>query len=290
MSKKIERLMNLIAYLSDTKIPRTLSEIIETIPGYNPNFEAARRAFERDKEELRSMGFDLIIEEHPYGDNGYRIANENTYFDLDLTPAQRNILQYALSIHSPNPNNAASLLTKIGGSEVGDDLPRITPINPPDCLSMLNAACSNKSPVSFRFLEQTRNVLPRKLIAKEGYWYLESIDLDKNQPRTFRVDRISNIDGNSDFEFEEQNGNIEDENISVEIEVVVHPKLKEQFVKTWKATEIAGSNKVCFRVARQEIFENVFFDYFGYIRIESPVELASKLDNKIDRVLDMLEN
>ena len=83
MSQKLERLLNLIAALLET--PRALSaeEIRARVPGYpdeaGPTF---RRAFERDKDDLREMGVPLRVETVPGTDppqTGYRIPRDEYY-------------------------------------------------------------------------------------------------------------------------------------------------------------------------------------------------------------------
>ena len=64
MTTKVERLINLVAILSDTMRPLTQHEIVNTVPGYNLNTKAtSRRTFERDKDELRNLGFDISTDE-----------------------------------------------------------------------------------------------------------------------------------------------------------------------------------------------------------------------------------
>ena len=83
MTTKIERLINLIAILSDTLRPLTQNEIVNTVPGYNTSSKAtSRRTFERDKEELRKLGFDISQTPTPTGDYGYRINKNNTFYSL----------------------------------------------------------------------------------------------------------------------------------------------------------------------------------------------------------------
>ena len=66
---KLERLLNLIAALLET--PRALSaeEIHQRVPGYpDDTGPSYRRAFERDKDDLREMGISLRVENVPGND------------------------------------------------------------------------------------------------------------------------------------------------------------------------------------------------------------------------------
>ncbi|MEY4469305.1 MAG: hypothetical protein RLZZ87_629, partial [Actinomycetota bacterium] len=76
MSRKSERLVNLTIALLATKRYLTKAEIFRTVAGYTGDAEAKDRMFERDKEDLRSLGivielgtFDPLFEDEA----GYRI-------------------------------------------------------------------------------------------------------------------------------------------------------------------------------------------------------------------------
>ena len=56
MSRKSERLVNLVIALLATKRYLTKSEIFRTIEGYEGSSESMERMFERDKDELRALG------------------------------------------------------------------------------------------------------------------------------------------------------------------------------------------------------------------------------------------
>src|SRR5256885_10821006 len=77
---RVERVLNLLALLLDTRVPMTRDEIVRDVAGYPSQITAYRRAFERDKETLRGMGVPLTTE--PIGDGselGYRVRPEDYY-------------------------------------------------------------------------------------------------------------------------------------------------------------------------------------------------------------------
>ena len=82
---RTERLVNLaLCLMSSERRVWTAEEIRRTVPGYDhpesPKGEAAfRRAFERDKDELRSLGFPLELVETPSGAEGYRIRRTEAF-------------------------------------------------------------------------------------------------------------------------------------------------------------------------------------------------------------------
>ncbi len=64
MSRKSERLVNLTIALLATRRYLTKSEIFRTVAGYEGEAEARDRMFERDKEDLRSLGIELELGSH----------------------------------------------------------------------------------------------------------------------------------------------------------------------------------------------------------------------------------
>ncbi|MEK9999630.1 MAG: hypothetical protein VW623_05935, partial [Acidimicrobiaceae bacterium] len=62
---KLERLLNLTAALLHAEIPLTAEELRDRVGGYPDTKATFRRAFERDKDDLRSMGMPLRVEPVP---------------------------------------------------------------------------------------------------------------------------------------------------------------------------------------------------------------------------------
>ena len=84
MSRKSERLVNLVIALLATRRSLTKNEIFRTIDGYDGSEESMERMFERDKDELRSLGIEIEVSGlDPLFDDelGYRIKPENFAMD-----------------------------------------------------------------------------------------------------------------------------------------------------------------------------------------------------------------
>jgi predicted DNA-binding transcriptional regulator YafY len=65
-----------------------------------------------------------------------------------------------------------------------------------DCLIQLAQACDNHQRATFAYNSQDgrhseRRVEPHRLVATARRWYLVAYDLERNDWRTFRVDRVS---------------------------------------------------------------------------------------------------
>ena len=99
MSRKTERLINLTIALLATKRYLTKSEIFRTVEGYEGSAETKERMFERDKDDLRTLG--IVIEvgsfDPLFGDEaGYRIKSESYQLDLgEITPTEISLLSLA---------------------------------------------------------------------------------------------------------------------------------------------------------------------------------------------------
>lgn len=89
---KVQRWLDLVAYLIGRRFPVTVADIMEHVPAYAQKWcdgdetdrASARRAFERDKDELRELG--IAIEAERYSINygleaveGYRLARRDFY-------------------------------------------------------------------------------------------------------------------------------------------------------------------------------------------------------------------
>ncbi|MGH2755993.1 MAG: helix-turn-helix transcriptional regulator, partial [Actinomycetota bacterium] len=118
--RRIERLINLIAALLDTERPMTAQEIRDRIAGYDQaNFEAFRRAFERDKEALRTMGIPVEMRhtgldglaEQP---DGYIIPKERYYLpQIDLEHDEMAALRLASDAVLGRAENVAAGFAKL---------------------------------------------------------------------------------------------------------------------------------------------------------------------------------
>ncbi len=289
-NNRIERLMNLVAFLSDTKRAITLREIIATIPGYPESLKSARRAFERDKEDLRAMNFDIQVLDTPDGESGYRILKETTYFNVKLTSAQRSIVEYALSLYGPQESIANAAVTKLGGMNPENIVGEVTSLAMPDMVDELYAAATAKRNVVITFKNSQRHISPQRIIARAGYWYVQAHDLDLNESRTFRIDRISDVE-NSRGEYHALDAEIVDEDIdaSIHISVRVHPALIEQFCATWSGTYDEENDLVRFSISRTELFLSRLYEYSGFVAVIEPVELVEEIESQFDRARMILE-
>jgi proteasome accessory factor B len=188
---RVERVLNLLALLLDTRVPLTREEIVREVSGYPPQISAYRRAFERDKEVLRGMGVPITMEQvGEAGEVGYRVRPNDYYLpDLGLSDEETAALRVAVSAISLGNQAGEGALMKLGGTADTAPAPIASlPIAP--ALATLFEAFRHRAVVTFGYRGQTRTVEPWGLSSKRGHWYVVGFDRDREALRAFRADRI----------------------------------------------------------------------------------------------------
>jgi len=188
---RVERVLNLLALLLDSRRALTREEIVHDVAGYPAQMTAYRRAFERDKETLRGMGVPLLTE--PVGDGsetGYRVRPEDYYLpDLGLDGEEAAALRVAVSAVSLGNHAGQGALLKLGGLADEPVAPIASlPIAP--ALATLFEAFRARAVVRFKHRDRVRTVEPWGLSSKRGHWYVVGFDRDRQAVRAFRADRI----------------------------------------------------------------------------------------------------
>jgi proteasome accessory factor B len=188
---RVERVLNLLALLLDTRRPLTREEIVRDVAGYPPQISAYRRAFERDKETLRGMGVPLLTEAVGDGsETGYRVRPEDYYLpDLGLDAKETAALRVAVSAVSLGNHAGEGALLKLGG--LGDEpIAPIASLPIAPALATLFEAFRARAVVRFKHRGVIRTVEPWGLSSKRGHWYVVGFDRDRQAVRAFRADRI----------------------------------------------------------------------------------------------------
>jgi proteasome accessory factor B len=192
---KLERLLNLTALLLETPRPLSAGEIRDRLQVYPRETEAFRRAFERDKDDLRGMGVPLERQEVPGSDpvvEGYRIPKDRYYLrDPGLTPDELAALRLAASVVQLEGVSAREGLLKLGGL-VGEPDGGVLPVGslPASEVVPLFGAIAAQVPVRFGYKGESRLVDPYRLDFRRGRWYLTGHDHARADERVFRLDRF----------------------------------------------------------------------------------------------------
>jgi proteasome accessory factor B len=215
--RRIERLVNLVAALLDTRRPLTAEEIRTRIAGYGQEGkEAFRRTFERDKQALREMGIPLELRPtEPFGEpDGYVIPKERYYLpDPGLEPDELAALRIAAQAVLGRSEEAGMGLLKLslGPEGNGGAAPQVitgTSVGVEDpLLSSLYAALVDRKPVRFSYVDahgrrSARRVEPWTLVHRAGHWYLVGRDVDARERRTFKLTRIEGVVATLDDPYE----------------------------------------------------------------------------------------
>jgi proteasome accessory factor B len=207
VSRKIERLINLTIALLATKRYLTKSEIFNSVDGYEGTPETKERMFERDKDDLRSLGIEIEVGSFDplFNDEaGYKIKQEKYQFDLgDISSTDVSLLSLAAEAwqEASFGDVAQKALLKLRSIGIPSDelsLPE-TVLKLSDGgqdLSLITRAIAQHQLLNFAYLDTSMNVnlrsiVPIALSTRNGFWYLSGVDQDIQEIRTFRIDRIS---------------------------------------------------------------------------------------------------
>lgn len=192
MADALERITNLVALLMEARSSLTQDQIIHELAGQYPAGEAAQRgAFERDKALLREIGVPLeneVLAGNDAGRTGYRIdRNRYELTDLQLAPDERAALQ--LAVAAARLADAQFGLLKLGGDRSSAP---VVVANIPDlpALPAIREASVARAEVGFGYHGSPRRLHPYALLLRERYWYAIGLDVDRDEIRTYRVDRM----------------------------------------------------------------------------------------------------
>jgi proteasome accessory factor B len=197
---KLERLLNLTALLLETPRPLSAAEIRARLGVYPDETDAFRRAFERDKDDLRAMGVPLEIETVPGvvpAVEGYRIPKDRYYLrDPGLTPDELAALRLAASLVQLDGLSAREGLLKLGGlvGDTGDAADAGVGLAvgslPGGNVAPLFGAIAAQVAVRFTYRGEVRTVDPYRLDFARGRWYVSGYDHARLAERVFRLDRF----------------------------------------------------------------------------------------------------
>jgi proteasome accessory factor B len=188
-SDRVERVLKLYLLLIQHPVGLTREQLgLElALEGTDPYLgESGRRQFERDKDALRSMGVALSTDERD-DDTVYRI-DQTLDPKLELTAAERAALVAALTAVRLDGLAGEPATWKLGGAPTAG--PALADFAVPPALGTLQGAVSNRHPVAFRHRDRERRLHPYGILFRDGQWYVSGHDLDRDEPRTFRIDRI----------------------------------------------------------------------------------------------------
>ncbi|MPZ74537.1 MAG: WYL domain-containing protein, partial [Nitriliruptorales bacterium] len=204
MTDRLERLINLVIALRETRRPMTAAEIRQRVAGYGQSDqEAFRRMFERDKADLRDLGVPVDTATlEPYDDRpGYRIDPRRYNLpDVSLAPDELAALALAVQATGLHDEGEAALLKlevasgePTGGRRSAD--PGLGVSLEAPHRETLVAAQVSRTVVTFAYRPPGRSaeqrvVDPHAMVHRRGRWYLVGHDHARDGRRAYRLDRI----------------------------------------------------------------------------------------------------
>src|SRR5919198_4392264 len=113
----LERLLNLVGLLLETRTPLTFEQIRETLEPYGQeNVDSAKRMFERDKDVLREYGVPLeLVDVDAWGsEQGYLIPKDRYYLpEIAFEPDELGALYVAAKSGGDDTTIAESAVRKL---------------------------------------------------------------------------------------------------------------------------------------------------------------------------------
>ncbi len=205
--RKTERLLSLVVCLLSARRYLTAAQIRDAVPGYPESFDAFKRMFERDKDELRELGIPLETGMNPGSDEepGYRISRQAYELpEIRLEPDEAAVLGLAARVwrraELAGAAEGALLKLRAAGIEAEDiSQPGIEPRLQTGgaAFGPLWEAVRDRRPVTFvhlaagRSTPQRRRLEPWGVVNRRGHWYVVGLDRDRGEQRVFRLSRIS---------------------------------------------------------------------------------------------------
>lgn len=191
-----ERMLNLVALLTESPRPVTLEDISHKMVGQYPEADEARRtAFERDKRSLRALGLPITTQTLSGSDAGktaYSIDRaEYALIDFGLTAEELDALQQAAALVQIGTSWGKQAVQWLGGEVSNPEVSTAVKVDAQSqALPTLCSAIQSLSSVSFTYRDRPRVVHPYGLLARNGFWYLVAFDTQRAMQVTYRVDRI----------------------------------------------------------------------------------------------------
>jgi predicted DNA-binding transcriptional regulator YafY len=202
----LERLLNLVGLLLETRQPLTFEQIRETLEPYGQeNVDTAKRMFERDKDLLRDYGVPLeLVDVDAWGsDQGYLIPKEKYYLpEIAFTAEEMGALLVAAQSGGENSAAEAAVRKLVygadGGALAGLSGGPLASGSDARSVLVLAAADAVDGNRRVRFGYRTsqgqaseREVDAYAMVYRGGHWYLVGHDTGRDDIRAFRLSRFT---------------------------------------------------------------------------------------------------
>lgn len=203
-----ERLWCLILALVPSRRGMSKQEIFDNVRGYREEFaqtgatDALNKKFERDKDELKSMGIPLLTSETENPADAMYSIPEEEYEKLSFSESEVTLLAAAGAIwrDSAHSNDAREARVKLLANDVPSDptlvdfAPRMNTFE--TSYGPVAEALTSGHDISFAYLKpgdikpEVRRVSPLALLNFDSRWHLLAFDHGREAERTFLLRRI----------------------------------------------------------------------------------------------------
>lgn len=190
---KAERLITLMNALLGAPRAITARDLQHLVAGYPDDVVAFKRAFERDKDELREMGVPLLVEDVAGTDppiSGYRIRwDDYELRDPGLDGEELEALNLAAAVIGSDGALGQRALFKLGGGATAEAPVAAIPADP-DLVAAFTGVAERRL-LHFGYHDVERTVSPYRLEFLRGRWYLNGFDQFRGEERWYRMSRIT---------------------------------------------------------------------------------------------------
>jgi proteasome accessory factor B len=205
-ASKTERLLNLLIMLLVQR-NYVSKERIRAILYADASDDAFEKMFERDKEELRSLGVPIEVGQmDAYFDDepGYRVrADQFALPEISLESDEASVVALATKVweHARLAEATTDAVSKLSAAGLALDLgaldiaqPRLSADEP--AFDVFWEATVSRRAVTFDYQRPgydaplTRHLQPWGVVRFSGRWYAVGLDTDRGQERVFRLSRV----------------------------------------------------------------------------------------------------
>ncbi|MFT3871838.1 MAG: WYL domain-containing protein [Nocardioides sp.] len=203
--RKSERLLNLLIMLLVQRRYVSKDRIREILyPGQSR--DAFEKMFERDKEELRSLGVPIEVgslDTYFEDELGYRIRPDQFGLpEVSLTADEASLLGLAAKVweHARLAEVTTDAVRKLTAAGVAVDVAALEVVQPrlaadEPAFDVFWEATHTRTPVEFDYgraaqRPATRHLQPWGVVRYAGHWYVVGLDTDRGAERVFRLSRV----------------------------------------------------------------------------------------------------
>lgn len=296
---------------------RSKSELLDVVSGYEGSPTTRERMFERDKEELRSIGVPIEVKvlDPLFEDQmGYRVPKERFLISIpNLTPQESLILAAATYLALPGDlrNEKNELKRRLYSLAVYPHSARKNTVLEADIwkkfssyssvlLQSISKALFSSRLIEFRYLRQSdgeltnRKIAPHGLFVKSDEIFMIGFDIDREAFRTFNLDYIvgeidilqAEFDRRLDFVIDDHFRELVRSTIQVTIEVPTEFETRILALGGRTIAHNEGSVEMKFDMGDQETFFRSLLTATNRFRIIEPEEIKNSFSLWLKALLD----